>query len=102
MHSAEKQVRDLLLNANQSLNYLRNIIDDLLSKKDKLTFKSLTKLHSAQEKYKKHKAVLVNIEKLLGEKQYPIPEILAYLVCKSISKRISLIIEESIELDNER
>ncbi|OGI20246.1 MAG: hypothetical protein A3B68_05330 [Candidatus Melainabacteria bacterium RIFCSPHIGHO2_02_FULL_34_12] len=102
MHSTEKQVKELLLNASQSLNFLRVVIDDLLLKRDTLAINSLTRLTAAQENYKKHKAVLINIEKLISEKQYPLPERLANAITKSLRKRISLIIEESIELDKER
>ena len=101
-NSEEKQVEQLLINANQALNFLRTVIDDLLLTKDKLLHNSLIRLIEAQEKYKKHKAVLVNIEKLLGKQQYPVPSRLSKSLAENLRKRISIIIEKAIELDKER
>ena len=36
MLDSEKQVEQLLLNANQSLNFLRKILDDLIYRKDEI------------------------------------------------------------------
>ena len=101
-NSEEKQVEQLLINANQALNFLRTVIDDLLLTKDKLSHNSLIRLIETQEKYKKHKAVLVNIENLLGEQQYSISSRLNKSLAENLRKRISIIIEKAIELDKER
>ena len=101
-NSEEKQVEQLLVNANQALNFLRTVIDDLLLTRHELSHNSLIRLIEAQEKYKKHKAVLVNIEKLLGEQQYSISSKLNKFLANSLRKRISIIIEKAIELDKER
>jgi len=101
-NSEEKQVEQLLINENQALNFLRTVLDDLLLRKDELSHNSLTRLIEAQEKYKKHKAVLVNVGKLLGEQQYFISSRLSKSLANNLRKRISIIIEKAIELDKER
>ena len=101
-NSEEKQVKQLLINANQALNFLRIVIDDLLLIKDELSNNSLIRLVEAQEKYKKHKAVLINIEKLIGKQEYPISLRLSKFLANNLRKRISIIIEKAIELDKER
>lgn len=102
MHSNAEQVKQLLVNANQTLNFLRIVIDDLIFKRGRLLPDTFSRLKEAQEKYKKHKAVLINVEKLLGEQQYPLPEKLSKFLAESLRKRISLIIEAAIELDKGR
>ena len=102
MHNNEEQVRRCLSNANQCLNFLRTVIDDLLLKRDMLNNNSLNKVLEAQIRYKKHKAVLTNIEDLLSKKNYPLSEFFCASLSKSLTKRIALIIELSIELDKER
>lgn len=102
MHNNEEQVRRFLSNANQCLNFLRTVIDDLLLKREALSNNSLNRVLEAQIRYKKHKAVLTNIENLLSKKNYPIPDFFCTSLLKSLTKRVALIIELSIELDKER
>lgn len=102
MHSDEKQVRQLLVNAEQSLEFLRTIIDDLLLQIQILSQRSKDKLIIAQRNYKKHKAVLLNIRHLLSNQYYPIPKRLCFFISNSLRRRLSLILEEAIELDKNR
>lgn len=102
MHNNEEQVRKCLSNANQCLNFLRTVIDDLLLKRDTLNKNSLDKVLEAQIRYKKHKAVLTNIEELLSKKSYPLSSYFCASLLKNLTKKIALIIELSIELEKER
>lgn len=102
MHSKEEQVEQLLTNARQSLNFLRTVIDDLLLRRDELKHTILEKVLKVQNKYKKHKSVLLNIGSLLLDRRLPLPKNLSDYLAKNLRKRISNIIEDSIELDRLR
>ena len=102
MSSTEKQVKQLLSNAKQALNFLRTVLDDLIYNKEIFKISSQKTILASQERYKKHKAVLTNIENLLYEKQYPLSEKLSKHLANNLRKRIALIIEEAIELDRLR
>lgn len=98
----EKQVDQLLINANQSLNFLRTVLDDLLFIKDKLTKGRQKRVYDAQRNYRVHKAVLTNIENLLSKRRSPLSEKSSNLLANSLRVRISRIIEEAIESDRFR
>ena len=98
----EKQVDDLLVNANQSLNFLRTVIDDLILIKESRSLDTQRKLFTAQKNYKTHKAVLINIENLISKRRYPLPENLFNALVNNLRIRIPRIIEEAIELDRLR
>ena len=102
MLDSEKQVKQLLINANQSLNFLRKVLDDLMYRKDEFNISSQKKILLSQEKYKKNKAVLTNIEKLLQKGEYPLPQKLTHHLAQNLRERISAIIEEAIQLDKLR
>ena len=102
MHSKEKQVEQLLVNAKQALNFLRIVIDDLLLQREKLKPEVFNKVIAYQQMYKKHKAVLTNIEKLISKSKLPIPERFLNSLANNLRNRISVIIEDSIELDRLR
>ncbi len=102
MNNKEKQVEQLLSKAKQALNFFRIVLDDLFIRKDSLDPQSLNRLHLFQQNYKKHKAVLINIENLLPQREMPLPENFAKSLANHLRKRISLIVEDSIELDRLR
>ena len=102
MSSSEKQVEQLLLNANQALNFLRNVLDDLIFKRNDFKPNSQKRILLSQEIYKKNKAVIHNIENLIKKKEYPLPHKLVQHLIRNLHKRISVIIEEAIELDKLR
>ena len=102
MLGSEKQVRQLLVNANQSLNFLRKVLDDLIYRKDEFTINSQKIILLSQEKYKKNKVVLTNIEKLIQKSEYFLPNNLAHHLAKNLRERISTVIEEAINLDKLR
>ena len=98
----EKQVDQLLTNANQSLNFLRTVLDDLFLAKNKLSKAGLQRVYEAQKNYRIHKAVLTNTESLLYRKKLPLSERLSTFLVNNLRVRISKIIEEAIELDRLR
>ena len=102
MNSKEKQVEELLATAKQALDFFRTVLDDLYMRKDKLDSKSLNRLYLFQQNYKKHKAVLTNIDNLFPERGLTLPENFASSLTNHLRKRISLIVEDSIELDRLR
>lgn len=102
MSDSEKQVEQLLTNAKQALNFLRTVLDDLIYRVDEFTESSKSKILFSQEKYKKNKAVLTNIEKLLQKSEYPLPRNLTIHVSRNLRERISAMIEEAITLDRLR
>lgn len=102
MHSKEKQVEQLLVNANQSLNFLRIILDDLIVKSESLSKDAQQQLFIARRNYRMHKAVLINTNDLLSGRKLPLPERLATWLANSLRKRIANIIEEAIEMDRLR
>ena len=102
MHNTEKQVEQLLTNSNQALSFLRTVLDDLILKKEQFTVDSQRKIFQSQQKYKKNKAALINIENLIKKRKYPLPEQLRIYLSKNLRARISAIIEEAIELDKLR
>ncbi len=102
MHSTEKHVEQLLINANQALNFLRTVLDDLILKKELFTLDSQWKIFQSQQKYKKNEAALINIENIIHNAEYPLPEKLRIHLAKNLRARISAIIDESIELDKLR
>ena len=102
MNSKEKQVEELLATAKQALNFFRTVLDDLFMRKDSLDLQSLNRLHLFQQNYKKHKAVLTNIDNLLPKRRLILPENFANSLTNHLRKRIALIIEDSIELDRLR
>ena len=102
MHSIEKQVDQLLINANQALNFLSAVLDDLILKKEQLTYVSQKKLIESLQKYRKNKAALTNIKNLINKAQYPLSEKLRSHISRNLRARISAIIEEAIELDKVR
>ncbi len=102
MHNKEKQVEQLLVNAKQSLDFLRTVLDDLFLKRDGLKPNVLNRLLISQQNYKRHKAVLANIETLLSKRKFQLPEILSKSLANSLRKRITTIIEEAVELDRLR
>ena len=98
----EKQVEKLLVNTKQALNFLRTVLDDVIFRINDFTTSSKNKILLSQEKYKKNKAVLTNIEKLLQKSAYPLPQKLANHVSRNLRERISAMIEEAIALDKLR
>src|SRR3989338_4812233 len=102
MSDSEEQVELILVNANQALNFLRKILDDLAYKRDGFILSSQDKILLSQEKYKRNKAVLVNIGKLLKKKEYPLPQKLLHHLARNLRSRISAITEEAITLDKLR
>ena len=102
MSNKEKQVEQLLSKAKQALDFLRIVLDDFFTRKDNLDSQSLNRLHLFQQNYKKHKAVLINIENLLSQREMPLPINFANSLANHLRKRISLIVEDSIELDRLR
>ena len=102
MHNTEKQVEQLLINANQALNFLRAVLDDLIFRKERLTLDAQRKIFQSQQKYKKNKAALTNIESIVNKAEYLLPEKLRIHLAKNLRARISAIIDESIELDKLR
>ena len=102
MLNEEKQVEQLLTNARQSLDFLRTVIDDLLFEQEKLKPDILKRVFEAQRGYKNHKSVLLNIENLLLNKKTLLSEKLSIYLAKNLRRRISVIIEDSIELDRLR
>ncbi len=102
MHDKEKQVEQLLVNANQSLNFLRTVLDDLLTKKEDLKFEIRQRIFISQKNYKVHKAVLTNTQNLLSKKKISFPDKLLIHLANNLRKRITIIIEEAIELDRLR
>ena len=102
MSDSEKQVRQLLVNAKQALNFLRLILDDLIYRIDEFTTSSKNRILFSQEKYKKNKAVLTNIENLLQKNEYLLPQMLANHLSRNLRERISAMIEEAIQLDKLR
>ena len=102
MNNKEKLVEHLLASANQSLNFLRSVIDDLILIKESRSLDMQRKVFIAQKSYKTHKAILINIENLISKRKYSLPENLSNALADNLSIRISRIIEESIELDKLR
>ena len=102
MNSKEKQVEELLATVKQALNFFRTVLDDLFMRKDSLDPQSLNRLHLFQQNYKKHKAVLINIENLLFKRELPLPVSFVNSLANHLRKRIALIVEDSIELDRLR
>lgn len=102
MSDSEKQVKQLLLNAKQALNFLRAVLDDLIYRMDEFTTNSKSRILLSQENYKKNKAVLINIEKLLQKSEYSLPERLVHHLINNLHERIPAIIEEAIALDKLR
>ncbi len=102
MYNKEKQVRQLLSSTEQSLDFLRIIIDDLLLEVETLSENSKEKLFTAQRNYKIHKAILINIRQLISHQSYPLSKNLTFFIANNLRKRLSLISEEAIELDKER
>ena len=77
----EEQVSKLLINAEQALNFLRETLDELLLKR---------------EAY--NKEVLTNIKNLVGNQEFYLPKELAVYLEIKLKKKISIILEESIEM----
>ena len=102
MNNKEKQVEQLLARAKQALDFFRTVLDDLYMRKDKLDSRSLNRLYLFQQNYKKHKSVLINIENLLSKREMSLPHSFAHSLTNHLRKRISLIVEDSIELDRLR
>ena len=102
MNSKEKQVEELLATAKQALNFFRAVLDDLFMRKYSLDLQSLNRLHLFQQNYKKHKAVLTNIDNLLSKRELTLPENFGNSLTNHLRKRIALIVEDSIELDRLR
>lgn len=101
MQDSEKQVKEFLSSAKQSLNFLRIVLDDILYKIDSFTPDSQALIREAQESFKKHRAVLINIENLLKSPN-PISEEFCNSLAKNLRRRISKIKQESIDLDKLR
>ena len=102
MHNTEQQVEQLLINANQALNFLRAVLDDLIFRNEEFTLDSQRKIFQSQQKYKKNKAALTNIENIVNMTEHLLPEKLRIHLAKNLRARISAIIDESIELDKLR
>ena len=102
MHNTEKQVEQLFINANQALNFLRVVLDDLILRKELFALDSQKKIFQSQQKYKRNKAALMNIGNIIHSTEYPLPEKLRIHLAKNLRARISAIIDESIELDKLR
>jgi len=102
MHSRKEQVDQLLINAEQALNFLRTVLDDLILKQEVYNPKIQEEIIVAQIAYKKHKAVLMNIRNLLEKRQFDLPQALSAGLSNSLRIRIKSIIERAIELDRLR
>ena len=102
MHSKNEQVSQLLTNANQCLNFLRIVLDDLIVSKDKYAPEIQSRIYTVQKNYKTHKAVLTNIENLLIDRKYSLTEKLLKRLAISLRVRISRIIDDAINLDRLR
>lgn len=99
MQEKEKQVRQLLLQANKTWNYFSSSLERLLFKQTS-TYKDKEFILFCKKRLKEIKAFLVNIENLIG----PAETILPKLLEKNIYKRLEIIIDQmlkmAIELDD--
>ena len=102
MHNKEEQVSQLLTKANQSLNFLRIVLDDLILNRDKYPPEVQQRIFNTQRNYKTHKAVLTNIENLLIGRISPLSDKLSNHLAINLRTRISKIINDAIDLDRLR
>ena len=94
----EKQVRIQLKIANKMWNYLsesleRVIFKQILSKADKEF------MFFSKRKLKQIKAMIVNIEALIGDEENPLPPILEINICNRLQNKIDDMRRLALELD---
>ena len=102
MHNKDEQVSQLITKANQSLNFLRIVLDDLILDRDKYPPEVQQRIFTIQRNYKTHKAVLTNVENLLIDRILPLSDKLANHLAINLRTRISKIINDAIDLDRLR
>ena len=94
----EEQVSKLLINADQALNFLRETLDELLLKREAYNVEVQQKIFITQKNFKKHKAVLTNMKSLVGNQEFHLPKELAVYLAIKLKKKISIILEEIVEM----
>ena len=102
MHNKEEQVSQLITNANQGLNFLRIVLDDLIIRRNEFAPEIQSRIFAVQKNYKIHKAVLTNIENFLLDRKLPLPVNLLDNLAINLRTRIGKIINDTIDLDRLR
>lgn len=102
MHNKEEQVSQLITKANQALDFLRIVLDDLILNRDKYLPEVQQRIFIVQRNYKIHKAILTNIENLLIDRASSLSDKLSNHLAINLRTRISKIINDAIDLDRLR